>query len=290
MGKIKDFFTRGEALAKTRQPLTLIKMIADYNNALLFENTLYKSDIVRACIRPKSKAIGKLVATHIRKGSDGKHQINPDTRIKFLLEEPNPLMSGQELQEKMINQLELNGNAFAYVKRDASNRAIAIYPISSTMVSVYNGKQTDEKILKFELADGKMLTVAYADVIHLRKDFTDDDFFGESPQQALLPLLEVIGTYDQSMIYAIKNSAIVKWLLRFSSSLAPEDIEKETKRFADTFLKVNDKGGAIASSSQFEVEQVKPQNYLPEEDKISNQQKRILLFFNTNEKIVRDCY
>ena len=42
-------------------------MVVDVGNGFYAWNgNLYQSDIVRACIRPKTKAIGKLIAKHIR--------------------------------------------------------------------------------------------------------------------------------------------------------------------------------------------------------------------------------
>ena len=54
----------------------------------------------------KFKTIGKLLATHIRTKiiSDGKKEtkVNPETYMRFLLEEPNPYMTGQKLQERNL--------------------------------------------------------------------------------------------------------------------------------------------------------------------------------------------
>ena len=56
-------------------------------------------------MRPKVKAIGKLVAKHVRqtiqKDGSRKLEVNPEPYIRFLLEEPNPYMTGQKLQEKL---------------------------------------------------------------------------------------------------------------------------------------------------------------------------------------------
>lgn len=87
-------------------------MVVDVGNGFYAWNgNLYWSDIVRACIRPKTKAIGKLIAKHIRETeTDGarKIDVNPLVNIRFLLEEPNQYMTGQMLQEKVANQLALN--------------------------------------------------------------------------------------------------------------------------------------------------------------------------------------
>ena len=77
----------------------------------------YHSDIVRAAIRPKARAIGKAVAKHIRNCPDGM-KVNPDVYMRFLLEEPNPYMTDKCYKRNSSPQLELNNNAFAYINRD----------------------------------------------------------------------------------------------------------------------------------------------------------------------------
>ena len=75
---------------------TRFEMVEDRGNGFYAWNgLLYKSDIVRACIRPKVKAIGKLKPQHLRDNKQEGFSVNPETYIKFLLEEPNPYMSGQ---------------------------------------------------------------------------------------------------------------------------------------------------------------------------------------------------
>ena len=292
--KVKDLFKRSskEKPLEKKELLHTFKMISEHSGDLFsYDNVIFKSDIVRSCIRPKAKAVGKLNAKHIRKAEgESDYKINPDARIRFLLEDPNPLMSGQEFQEKMINRLELNGNAFAWIRRDAEGRAIEIYPVSGKGVDVYTGKRTGEKILTFMLNDGKQLTVPYSDVIHLRKDFGEDEFFGESPQSALLPLMEVVGTYDKGIVHAIKTSAAVRWLLKFHATLKPVDIKKQVEDFMNDYTKIDNKTGAVASDPRYDIEQVKPHNYVPPPEQITGQVERIMNFFNTNVRIVRSQF
>ena len=96
-----------------------------------WDGKLYESDIVRACIRPKVKAIGKLIGKHIRDDpKTGGIKVNPDANIRFILSEPNPYMTGQQLQEKVANQLCLNNNAFILVVRDENGKPLQLYPVS----------------------------------------------------------------------------------------------------------------------------------------------------------------
>ena len=161
------------------------QMMADVSSKYFSWNgNLYQSDVVRACIRPKVRAIGKAVAKHVRKSVDGKIAVNPDVYMRFLLEEPNPYMTGQQLQEKLAIQLEINNNAFAVIYRDGNGYPTSIYPINATSCEAIQDA-SGNLFIKFMLKTGKMVTFSYADIIHLRKDFGDNDLFGDSPAAAL---------------------------------------------------------------------------------------------------------
>ena len=287
LGLIDKFRNRfSNRIVKT----TSYKMITEEASGYYSWNgNLYQSDIVRSAIRPKVRAIGKTVGKHIRNGLDGM-KVNPEPYIRFLLEEPNPYMTGQMLQEKLIVQLELNNNAFAYIARDENGYPVGIYPIATTFVRALENKQ-GELFLEFSLRNGKIVTFRYKDIIHLRKDFNTNDLFGDSPAKALEPLMEIVNTTDQGIVKAIKNSNIIKWLLKFNQSLRPEDIKKQAKDFVDSFLSVESESvGAAATDAKVDATQVEPKDYVPNALQMDKTTQRIFSFFNTNEKIVQGKY
>ncbi len=271
------------------------KMITDQGSGYYAWNgKLYQSDIVRSAIRPKAQAIGKIVGKHIREAikPDGSKDIkvNPEAYMRFLLEEPNPYMTGQMLQEKLAVQLELNNNAFAYINRDENDYPMEIYPITSTFCEALQNCQ-GELFLKFVLQNGKTVTFRYRDIIHLRKDFNDNEIFGDSPAPALTPLMEIVNTTDQGIVKAIKNSNVIKWLLKFNQSLRPEDIKKQTKDFVDSYLNIESETvGAAATDAKAEAKQVDPKDYVPNASQMDKTTQRIYSFFNTNDKIVQGKY
>ena len=114
---------------KKATTVTSYKLVTESGSSFYsYNGKIYQSDMVRACIRPKAQAIGKAVGKHIRDESSGL-KINPEAYMRFLLEEPNPYMTGQMLQEKMTVQLMLNNNAFAYIQRDTEDYPVAIYQL-----------------------------------------------------------------------------------------------------------------------------------------------------------------
>ncbi|WP_099329897.1 phage portal protein [Clostridium paraputrificum] len=270
---------------------TRFEMVEDRGNGFYAWNgSIYKSDVIRACIRPKVKAIGKLVPQHIRDDKvNGTFKINPEPYIRFLYEEPNPYMSGQVFREKMATQLALNNNAFALLVKDENGYPLEMYNIPCVGVEAIYNKQ-GELFLKFTNRNGRVVTYPYTDIIHLRQDINENDLFGDSPREALLPLMEVVSTTDQGIVKAIKNSGVVKWLLKFNTGMRPEDIRSNTEEFTKSFLDINNSGGAAGVDAKADAKQIEPKDYVPNAAVIDRTTQRIYSFFNTNEKIVQSKY
>lgn len=177
---------------------------------------LYESDIVRACIRPKVKAIGKLVGKHIRDDPNNGLQINPKPYIRILL---------------------------------------------------------------------------YSDILHLKSDYYDDDIFGTESGRTLAQLMECVDVIDQGIVKAIKNSGVIRWLLKFSSSMRPEDVKKNTKEFVDNYLSIeSDTFGAARVDAKAEAKQIEPKDYVPNATQTDRITERIYSYFNTNKKIVQSTW
>lgn len=274
--------------------ITSYKLITESGSVFFnYDGKLYQSDIVRACIRPKAQAVGKIIGKHIREDPAGL-KINPEPYIKFLLEEPNPYMTGQMLHEKMTIQLMLNNNAFAHIQRDENGYPVAIYPIPANAVEAIQDENFN-LYLKFQMANGRSYIFKYSDIIHLRRDFNSNDIFGDNPATALTQLMEIVTTTDQGIINAIKNSNVIKWLLKFHTTLKPEDIKKQTKQFVDDFLKIEDatdgsSAGAAATDAKFDAQQVTPNDYVPNASLVDKTIDRIYNFFNTNKNIIQSSF
>lgn len=272
----------------------IYKMIVDVGNGFYAWNgKLYQSDIVRACIKPKTKAIGKAVARHVRttvKEEKKRVEINPNVSMRFLLEEPNEFMTGQMLQEKAANQLALNGNAFILIIRDDFGIPVGLYPIPCAQVEAkYDAEH--RLYLKFYYNNGKYSEFYYSEVIHIRDDFFFNDIFGETPNAALADLMNTVNTIDQGIVKAIRNSAVIRWLLKFTTSLRPEDMKVQAEEFAENYLSIsNNSLGVAVTDAKAEAVQVKNNDFVPNAAQVDRQTQRIYSFFNTNEKIVRSSY
>lgn len=270
---------------------SVITMVTTYGESFFSWNgKLYESDIVRACIRPKVKAVGKLEPKHIRSDSEKGIVVNPEPYLRFLLEEPNPYMTGQQMQQKVETQFCLNNNAFILIVRDENGYPMQLYPVPCTSVeAVYN--DSGELFLKFQYRNGKSGTFPYGDIIHLKQDYNENDIFGESPAKALSQMMEVIGTIDQGIVKAIKNSSVVRWLLKFNQSMRPEDVKKNVDEFIKNYLSTEtDTFGAAGADAKADVQRIEPKDFVPNAAQSDRTIERIYSFFNTNKKIVQSTW
>ncbi|OUO92701.1 phage portal protein [Cloacibacillus sp. An23] len=247
---------------------------------------LYKSDILRSCIQPHVSAIGKLTPVHVKAEGDEADYFY----IRKILTEPNPYMAGCMLQEKLAAQLTLNRNAFAYINRDHNGYPIELYPLPvMSAEAIYD--RGYNLYLRFVLRNGRMVTYPYRDVIHLRRDYYENDIFGTSAQEALTPLMELVGTSDKGLMDAIKNGAIIRWLVKWNQTIRPEDLKKQAENFAEMYLSTEGNGtGVAATDAKAEVQQIKPNDYVPNVLQTDRTERRIYSFFGVNQNIVQNSY
>lgn len=285
---IFDFFTKRFNNQKT-EAISKYQLVTERGNGTyVWGGKVFDSDIVRSCIAPYVKACGKLTAKHIFENPSGV-KINPTPYIKHLLSRPNPLMSAQKLQEKMVAQLLLNRNAFALIVRDDNGLPVELYPLPA--VGVEAEYKNAELFLKFTMSNGKIYSFNYDDVIHLRMDYCDNDIFGNSLMPTLKPLLSISDSIDTGIVKAIKNSNVIKWLIKYGASLRPEDIKRNAKEFAEMYLDTSSAtSGVAATDAKADIQQIKSNDYVPNYDIANSVTERIYSIFGVSKNIVQSHY
>ena len=128
-------------------------------------------------------------------------------------------------------------------------------------------------------------------MIHLRQDYNENDIFGTSPAPALSELMTLIGTIDQGIIKAIKNSSVIRWLISFKQSMRDEDIKRYVQNFVDNYLSVESTTfGAAGVDAKADVQRIEPKDYVPNAMQSEKIIDRIYSFLGTNKKIVQSDY
>lgn len=277
---------------KPRQPTgqaTQLKMMNGYIPIFSqFGNEAYASDIVRAAIDAIARNAAKLQPKHIRRDANGNVTIINDSIETLLSVQPNPFMNAYSFRYKVITQLYMQNNAFIYIGLDANGNIKGFYPInaSTTQFLEYNG----EIFAKFMFMSGDYITVPYTDLIHLRRFFYKDDIFGETNDYALYPTLELIHTTDQGIINAIKTSAFIRGILKFTQILKRQDKKDRTKDFMDDYMNINNNGGVASVDGSMDYVDLKSEPKMVNALQMDAIEQRIYKYFGISKEIVTSNY
>ena len=145
--------------------------------------------------------------------------------------------------------------------------------------------------MKFLYGNGNTGVFRYSDIIHLRQDYNDNDICGTSPIPVLTPLMNLIGTMDQGIVNAIRNSNVIRWLISFRQSMRDEDIKKYVQNFVDNYLAVESTTfGAAGIDSKADIQRIEPKDYVPNAMQTEKVVDRLYSYWGTNKKIVQSSY
>ena len=288
MGLFDKVFGNKQAQINTGNK-TSFKFMDTYNAQFSgFGSNIYASDTVRACIHSIASNVAKLKPVHIRRID--KEISNVHDNIEKLLQlKPNAYMSAYDMLYKTITNLYNSNNAFIYIDKDENENVIGFYPINYSNIEILEDTKGN-LYAKFLFRSGKPVVLPYEQLIHLRRFYNTNDIFGESNEIALLPTLELINTTNQGIIHAVKSSAKLRGLLKFTSTLRPEDMKKQRDVFMSDYMNINNDGGVAAVDSKMDYQELKSDNKLIDDKQMKFIEEKVYKYFNTNEKIVTSNY
>jgi HK97 family phage portal protein len=248
----------------------------------------YSSDVVRSAIHVIASNAAKLKPKHIRRLNNKVNPVNGNIE-RLLSVRPNEFMSAYDFIYKVVTQRELYNNAFIYIKWDKTGQVEGFYPVDISNMSLVEANNI--LFVKFQFPDGRKFTAPYSDFIHLRKFYNRNDMFGESNSKALLPTLDLIHTTDEGISNAVKSSAFLRGLIKFTNAmLKPEDIKKQRDLFVQDYLDVSNNGGIAALDAKAEYQELKNDPKMIDDKQMATIEEKVHKYFNVNKKIIMSNY
>ena len=223
--------------------LQYAKMLQGYSPVFSrFGHNVYASDVVQMCIDVIATECSKLRPKHIRTGPGGIQALPKSDLNRLFKFAPNPLMTTRDFIEKTIWLLYLNYNAFIYPVYESRQEANggwtreykAFYPLNPTQVTFLQDT-AGALFAKMHFSGGHEFTIAYSDIIHLRKKFSMNDILGgglggQPDNQALLKVLQINDVVLQGLEKAIKTSLSVRGIVKINTMLDDDKQQKERER------------------------------------------------------------
>ncbi len=218
-----------------------------------FGDDIYASDVVQQAINCIVMECKKLIPQHVKEtGSD---VIPVNSNVQAVLNAPNEIMTTTDFIEKIIWQLYFNYNAFiipTWYTRKESNGSVTkvytgLYPISPTNVEILQDAN-DKLYVKFTFANGFETTLNYSDVIHIRKNYSVNEYmggneFGQPDNEALLKTLDLNWQLLRNLSKAMVSSCAVNGIVKYNTmmddgktELALKELEEKLKNSESGFL------------------------------------------------------
>ena len=252
-----------------------------------YGDSVYSSDVVQQALKCIVDEMKKLNPTHVRYKDNDPTPIKGN--IQDVLSDPNPLMTTSEFLEKICWLLLLNYNAFiiptyyTWVDKEtgAERRYYdSFYPIKPMEVDFIEDA-SGRLFCKFYFANGENTTIAYDNVIHIKYNYSVNEFMGgnEMGQPDNIPLLQTLRLNDtllKGVAKAMKASYAVNGVVKYNTVMddgkteaALQELERKLQNNESGFLPLDIKA-----------------DFTPLEKKISLVDEPTLKFID--EKILRN--
>lgn len=222
-----------------------------------FGDNVYASDIVVQSISCKANEFKKLKPRHIRT-TNGQQQTVTDTSVAKVLRRPNPNMTLSDFLEKITILRELSKNCFIYPTyywtKGGEKYFTGIYPLKPQRVD-YLQDDKGTLYLHFAFYNGYETTLPASDVIHWRKDYGVNDYFGGNAfgcgdNAGLLDMLDRYDMLTQGIAKALKCSCQINGIVKYSQYLDEEKLKVAKKDFNDKLR--NNESGLLFTDEKFE--------------------------------------
>lgn len=208
-----------------------------------FGDNIYASDVVQQALKCIVDEVKKLNPCHVRMYDTDPVPVTRST-VSDVLRIPNPLMTTSEFLEKVTWLLLLNYNAFIVPiysewedeKTGQTRRYYeALYPIKPVQVDFIEDA-AGILYVHFRFANGYETTIPYQNVIHLRYNYSVNDYMGggvngQPDHKALLKTLDLNHKLLQGVAKAMDASYAVNGLVKYGTMIKLEEQQKAINQF-----------------------------------------------------------
>ena len=218
----------------TKAAMTLNGWFPDY---VQWGADAYNSVVVQQALKCIVDEMKKLNPVHVRMVNADPTTVRDSDRQK-MLNNPNPIMTTSELIEKTMWLLLLNYNAFlvpVYRQYTGANSELVrtyeqLYPIQPTEVQFIEDA-SGRLFVSFWFLNGYKTTIAYEDVIHLKYNYSVNQFMGgdENGQPNHKALDKTVALSEEllkGVAKAMKASYAVNGVVHYNSLMDEGKTEK----------------------------------------------------------------
>lgn len=252
-----------------------------------FNGELLDIDTIVACIDALARNLAKMELTAIRKDKDNISITDRTSDIAKVLKKPNPYMCQYDFIYKVFALYFTSNNAYIWPEYDEQGFLINLWPINCRYAKLYI--KDGIELMRFELKHNHFYTVPYSQIIHLRNHYMEDDIFGDS-NKAFRAIAELMDAQQQGIKGGIKNSAMIRGLLKAAQVMKEDDIKAARDRFiADNFA-VENSGGVLFVDGKFDYTNIESKPYVVDAETMKLTREAAYTYFGVNEDFLQNKF
>lgn len=244
-----------------------------------WNHSAYENDVFRGAVDSIARHGAKLKPLHIVDGQEGNKALN-----LLLQKRPNQYMNTYDMLYKVITHYFIYNNAFIYIQRDEAGNATAFYPIRGTSIE-FGTNGAGELLVKFVFQDGSDVYIPYADIIHLRRHYNDNQLLGDS-NSALESLLGVSHKQNEGIVKSIELGASIRGVVKFSGIANDQALKEKRDRFTKEYLTLNNSGGVISIDAKDEYTNIDSKPIAIDEKQLQAIENKIYNYLGIHRNIV----
>lgn len=253
-----------------------------------FNGAFTKIDLIAMCIDALARNIGKIELKSIMHKKNTVLVTDTTSDVAKVLSKPNPYMTLYDFLYKVASLYFISNNVFIWPEYDEQGTLLALWPINYTNFCL---KKANNGVLvaQFQLNYFKTYTVPYSSLIHLRNKFTTDDLFGDT-NDSLNPIAELTNAQNQGIINGIKNSALIRGILKSVNVIKEEDMTKAREQFVKDNLSAANSGGVMVIDGKFDYQNIESKPYIIDADTMKEVRERIFSYFGVNDEFIQNKF
>jgi len=234
------------------QAQALIQTGEDLNNLNIFKASGFSaSDVVQAAIQCIVDEMSKISPRHIRRSDDLLSASSVGrTGIQKTLNYPNPIMTAADFYSRVMWRLYLDSNAFIVPVWGSGGKEAfaleALVPVQPQTTELINDA-SNTLYIRFKFANGSEVTYPYADIIHLRlkygqNEFMGGDAWGRPDTKALEITLGINEMLLKGVAQAMGGAGQILGILQYATMVNREALYADIAEFNAKLLEPGNNG------------------------------------------------
>lgn len=242
-----------------------------------WKGELYESELVRAAIDAVARHISKL-QVKIEGAASPKLQT-------IMRKKPNGFMTWSQFLYRCSTILDMQNTLFIVPIIDVNNDVAGLWPCLPEKCKILE-TQTGRQYLEYTFVNQQKAAVELERCGIMTRFQYRDDFFGAS-NEALRPLLDLIGIERQGIQEGVKSGSTFRFLARATNFKDPEDLAQEQKNFTARNMSADSNGFLLFPNTYDGIQQITSPTYKVSAEEMALIQRNVSNYFGVSEEVIQ---